>query len=110
MGLHQSVESAQCLLLSAMRAYTGARQTRGKSRDRAVKPARSCVFRQDGLMVLTASSNQGRDRGRSNTLSHVAKKIHKPGGSVGFFRRQADVSGKREGNDPKGRGDVLPHT
>jgi len=81
-----------------MRAYTGARQTHGKGRDRGVKPARSSVFREDELMILTASSNQGRDRGRPNALPHVAKEIHEPGGSIGFFWRQPDVSGKREGN------------
>ena len=37
-------------------------------------------------MILTASSNEGRDRGCPDALPHVAHEIHEPGGSVGFFR------------------------
>ena len=57
-----------------------------------MKPAASGVFRYDGLMILTASSNEGSDSGGPDALPDVAHEIHEPGGSVAFFRWQAGVS------------------
>src|ERR1700733_3997915 len=86
LGLKQSVQAAQCLLLSGMRAQADTSQAHREGRESVVKSAGTRIVRQDGLMILAAPSYERSDGGCPNALADVAHKIHESSGSVSFFR------------------------
>ena len=73
-------------------------QTAGQACDGRIEARGARVLGQDGLMVLASSRNQRSHSRSSYALPDVAHEVHQTGGSVGFFRRQADIGSHRERN------------